>query len=336
MSNTVQFVNTKCEFDKMLKVLTELPELAIDAEGVNLGRTGPLTILSVGGIDASAPVYVVDVQTLGKDIVFAPTTNSLKTLLEDESIVKVSFDCRNDSDALFHQFNVVLAGVLELQVLDQAVRIQRGETPPQNCPYVFKGQVQMLQGLETVATRNGVVLKYMHAPHKTQSNVWARRPLQPDSIAYAANDIVAIKMLCLCLRQVSLMPQLQEAVQIHSERYANECRGLQTNQATNKREEVAIVDIDTLPDDHAHSLPAWPMHMKGRLVWDRTRIALRLKRKTKHVFNDTLFVLQHDDWYTAPAYVTLKKWIEEYPHFTAKQRAIIECPPSLHIHDSDY
>jgi hypothetical protein len=160
--------------------------------------------------------------------------------------------------------------------------------------------------------------------------------VQPDSIAYAANDIVAIKILCHCLRQLSLMPQLQEAVQIHSKRYANECRERNANQTTNKREEVAILDIDTLPDDHAHSLPAWPMHMKGRMVWDRTRIALTLKRKTKHVFNDTLFVLQHDDWYTGQAYTKLEKWIEEYPHFTAKQRAIIECPPSLQRYDSEY
>ena len=43
-------------------------ELAIDAGGVSLGRTGPLTILSIGGLDASAPIYVVDVQALGKDV----------------------------------------------------------------------------------------------------------------------------------------------------------------------------------------------------------------------------------------------------------------------------
>lgn len=332
----VTFIDTEAQFVDMLSALGEYSSVAVDAEGVNLGRTGPLTVLSIGGIDVTAPVYVVDVQTLGTEIAFSTTTNSLKTLLEDTCVQKVTFDCRNDSDALWHQFNVLLTGVLELQVLDQAVRIQRGETPPHNCPYVDCGQVQRLQGLEAVAKRNLIALKSMNAPHKTRSDIWALRPLESASIAYAANDIYAIKMLYRSLQPVSLLPQLKEGVREHSKRYEVECRELQANQSVNKQEEVAIIDFMNLPADHEHRLPQWPQHMTGRMRWDEVSITLRLKRKCTRVFNRTLFVLQHDDWYTKEAYSVLAKWVEEYPHFTAKQRRILECPPALPRYDSDY
>lgn len=331
----IQYVKTKSEFEDMMNTLKELSIVAIDAEGVQLSRTGPLTILSIGGIDKTAPIYVVDVQTLGADVVFTDATGSLKSLLENAQITKVTFDCRSDSDALWHQFGVSLTGVLELQVLDQAVRIQRGETPPQNCLYVNRGQVQMLQGLEVVAKRNGITLQQMNAPHKSCSTIWARRPLDATSIEYAANDILAIKLLYHCLQSVALMPALHEGVRVHSKRYEVDSRELPSNQQMNKREELPIVDSSCLPRDHEHRLPDWPIQMKGRMVWDRASIALRFKRKTKHVFNDALFVLQHDDWYTQEAYEVLSEWIDEYPHFTAKQRGILACPPTLQRHDEN-
>jgi hypothetical protein len=135
--------------DQLAEVLSELSthrEIAFDAEGVNLGRKGELTIATFGGLDRAAPVYVVDVKVLGaaiafSDGIFEQGPKYFRSLLEDPAITKVTFDCRGDSDALFHQFGVQLrsefllhksprshcskcrvaplSGVLELQVLDQ-------------------------------------------------------------------------------------------------------------------------------------------------------------------------------------------------------------------------
>ncbi len=47
---------------------------------------------------------------LGGDRVFSKTLPSFHSLLEDSAVTKVTFDCRCDSNALFHQFGVFLAG----------------------------------------------------------------------------------------------------------------------------------------------------------------------------------------------------------------------------------
>lgn len=41
----------------------------------------------------------------------------MKSLLEDNRLPKVLFDCRMDSDALFGQFGVLIGGVIDLQLM---------------------------------------------------------------------------------------------------------------------------------------------------------------------------------------------------------------------------
>jgi hypothetical protein len=48
------------------------------------------------------------IKTLGREV-FSSSGKSLKSLLESDSVKKISFDCRSDSDALFHQFQVSLS-----------------------------------------------------------------------------------------------------------------------------------------------------------------------------------------------------------------------------------
>ena len=85
--------------------------LAVDCEGVSLSRKGELTILSIA---TKEKVYIFNVFKVGKAIF----SGGLKEILEDSTRQKLSFDCRQDSDALWHQFNVKLAGVLDLQLLE--------------------------------------------------------------------------------------------------------------------------------------------------------------------------------------------------------------------------
>jgi exonuclease 3'-5' domain-containing protein 1 len=59
-----------------------------------------------------------DVLALGGAATFGTVElgTPLRALLESPDVIKVTFDCRADSDALFHQFQVRLTGVLDLQV----------------------------------------------------------------------------------------------------------------------------------------------------------------------------------------------------------------------------
>ena len=86
------------------------PSLAVDCEGVNLSRDGTITIITVA---TRNKVFLFDVQQLG-GVVFDA---GLREILEDPTILKLTFDCRKDSDALLHLFGVQMRGVLDLQLM---------------------------------------------------------------------------------------------------------------------------------------------------------------------------------------------------------------------------
>lgn len=69
-----------------------------------------ISFANVELLDSETTVFVVDVQTLGTRS-FSRDIQGLRDIIGSSSIMKVTFDCRGDSDALFHQFDVTLRGV---------------------------------------------------------------------------------------------------------------------------------------------------------------------------------------------------------------------------------
>ncbi|KAK4119859.1 hypothetical protein N657DRAFT_666473 [Parathielavia appendiculata] len=69
--------------------------------------------------------YLVDIHILGEKAFCAPssaTGRTFKDFLESETVPKVFFDVRRDSDALFSHFQIRLAGVQNLQLMELATR----------------------------------------------------------------------------------------------------------------------------------------------------------------------------------------------------------------------
>ncbi|GLA08253.1 hypothetical protein AnigIFM60653_009782 [Aspergillus niger] len=59
---------------------------------------------------------------------YATTTGkTLRSILESDGIPKVFFDVRNDSAAMFHQYQVELAGIYDLQVMEVGTRARPGK-----------------------------------------------------------------------------------------------------------------------------------------------------------------------------------------------------------------
>ncbi|KAL6909140.1 ribonuclease H-like domain-containing protein [Trichoderma evansii] len=109
--------------DSLEGLPVEPPSIYIDLEGVNLSRIGTISILQVY-IHTTKQVYLIDVLTL-RDKCFSTCGESgrtLKDIFESSTIPKVFFDVRNDSDALYHHFQINLAGVLDLQLMELATR----------------------------------------------------------------------------------------------------------------------------------------------------------------------------------------------------------------------
>ena len=173
------------------------PSLAIDCEGVKLSRDGKLTLLTVA---TPTKVFLYDVLKLGQSVF----ENGLKEILEDASVEKLMFDCRNDSDALYHLYNVNLAGVLDVQLLEV---VSRKEQP---APFVRHNQ--RLRHLTSQPAKGAEILKgylkcldlYVNDPSVTDmkrkgsnllnlsSGLWEKRPLTEDMINYACVDAIAM------------------------------------------------------------------------------------------------------------------------------------------------
>lgn len=92
---------------------TKPPSLYVDLEGFDLCRYGRVSLVSIYASPLKK-AFIIDVHVL-KDSAFTTGASNnpertLKTLLEDEEIPKVLFDCRNDGDALYNLHNVNMAG----------------------------------------------------------------------------------------------------------------------------------------------------------------------------------------------------------------------------------
>jgi exonuclease 3'-5' domain-containing protein 1 len=126
----VNFVDTLSEVQTLVTELMLNPprsvNLFLDLEGISLSRDGTISILTLHNRHRDI-TYLIDVTTLGMEAFNATPSSiegehSLKSILEDPHTIKVFFDVRNDSDALFHLYGINLAGIHDLQLMELAAR----------------------------------------------------------------------------------------------------------------------------------------------------------------------------------------------------------------------
>ncbi|KAG5935997.1 hypothetical protein E4U60_002839 [Claviceps pazoutovae] len=119
----IQVVDSPAAILNLLGSIENVPTLYVDLEGCPLSRHGSISILTIY-IPSLSTAYIVDVHTMGKFafIIANAAGVTLKAVLEASQINKVFFDVRNDSDALFHHFQISLQGVQDLQLMELATR----------------------------------------------------------------------------------------------------------------------------------------------------------------------------------------------------------------------
>ena len=168
--------------------------VAVDFEGVALGRSGRLCLAQVAS--ANGPTLLVDVCAMGAA---AFRRGRLGELLEDARVLKLVFDCRSDSAALHHQFGVKMRGVYDVQV---AYCLKRDEEEG--------ARVSTLQGLARAlgecpglddASRAALEAvkeagKALFAPERGGGyEVWERRPMPRELLEYAAADVAHLRAM---------------------------------------------------------------------------------------------------------------------------------------------
>eukprot|EP00515_Schizochytrium_aggregatum_P007880 CAMPEP_0202077760 /NCGR_PEP_ID=MMETSP0964-20121228/5550_1 /ASSEMBLY_ACC=CAM_ASM_000500 /TAXON_ID=4773 /ORGANISM="Schizochytrium aggregatum, Strain ATCC28209" /LENGTH=333 /DNA_ID=CAMNT_0048645045 /DNA_START=359 /DNA_END=1360 /DNA_ORIENTATION=- len=194
--------------------------VALDAEGVSLSRTGPLTLLSLLDMtteEDNPTAYLLDVQVLGRE----SFREAAKALLESHDVIKVLFDCRTDADALFHQYGVKLENIIDLQTMKQAVdhhtKSYRSKT--ENGRYRLVPNMNKVCAAHLSEAQNAWLNMGLGemAPHKANKNVWAERPLAVEALQYAASDAHGIRLLHKALSEVGISKRLQLAMEDFSE-----------------------------------------------------------------------------------------------------------------------
>jgi len=157
--------------------------IGVDCEGIDLGREGSVTLIQ---ISTPSKIYLVDVLVLGK----ATFEGGLREVLESEDYVKIMFDCRKDSDALFHVHGVRLQNVFDCQVADIIIRRNMTGMMPgfvQGIARCLKAYLRISEA-ELQDKAQGKLL--MEDP-----DVWGKRPLSRTLLNYAAFDVANLHRL---------------------------------------------------------------------------------------------------------------------------------------------
>ena len=246
------------------KIAERNTRLAVDCEGDSLSRKGALTIITVA---TEEKVYIFDVLKLGQ-LVF---TSGLREILEDKSLAKLTFDCRQDSDALWHQFEVKLSGVLDLQLLEV---IYRRENPtsstvdPSRLSTTNKRGGRLSQRTDEVEKIYGFgrcIELYLQDEKlvkikdkgkellKEDVEVWKKRPLTDDLIQYC--NVYTMAMFRLYSKMKDVNGGEQARLRVASEKYVDLYRG-KTERAFNYYETNPFLPLDIIPDKGTLDFPA--------------------------------------------------------------------------------
>jgi exonuclease 3'-5' domain-containing protein 1 len=199
------------------------PSYYLDAEGYKLGRFGTLDILTLY-ILPLREALVIDVYTLQQNAFSTSWQGiSLKSLLETDSVTKVLFDVRNDSDALFAQYNISLNGVIDLQLMEYYVpgRVGRQLRGLKNC-IVQDSNLPKDEVQQWSLVKDSVVQRYSDST-ASQTHFSQQRPLPDELLTYTIDDVRHLPQL-YTIYQTLLTAQCWKLVKQQSQKRLRQSR----------------------------------------------------------------------------------------------------------------
>lgn len=120
---TSSLISTPRELREFLSSIPPRSTLYVDLEGDSLCRRGTVSLVTIL-VHQLQEIHIIDILSLGYAAftTISDSGQTLKAILEDVSMTKCFWDVRNDADALWAQYEVNLAGVIDIQLLENASR----------------------------------------------------------------------------------------------------------------------------------------------------------------------------------------------------------------------
>ncbi|KAF9766680.1 hypothetical protein IL306_000881, partial [Fusarium sp. DS 682] len=164
--------------------------LFISLHGPLVGRNHTISVMSIHDPVPNI-TWLIDVYNLRAKVFWRTGRNSncLKKILEDEEIVKVFFDVRPASDALFKHYKIRLAGVHDLQLMELATRpdFRRKVKNFRKCIESY-GQMPRQDAYSWLLI--GYKAERLFDPERGGSHdVFLQRPLPKELLWYCAQDV---------------------------------------------------------------------------------------------------------------------------------------------------
>ena len=188
----------------LLAAFDDLTTVAVDLEGVDLGRDGCISLIQVATPDQCFIFDVLNKDSSDSVVIW------LKFLLEDNEITKIIHDCRMDSDALLHTLDITLTNVHDTSCFHHVI---------DGVEDASLNTMLKRNKLPVNVTRDGSVYANNH-------EFWKQRPLSPQMIEWASGDISSLFQIYHF--QTSLPSSIQTQGQLLSNHFLTFARGART------------------------------------------------------------------------------------------------------------
>jgi len=201
----------------------EPPSYYIDTEGHKLGRSGTLDLLQLHVLPLQETL-VIDIYTLQQKAFNTSSQGlSLKMLLESSSIAKVFFDVRSDSDALFSHYEILLEGVVDLQMMEyfQPGRGGRHLRGLKDC--ITQDSGLMPEEIQDWSLTKDSVVESFSTVATPQNYLSQLRPLPDILLTYSVGDVKHLPHLYEIYRQC-LSKQVWNLVRKESQKRLQQSR----------------------------------------------------------------------------------------------------------------
>ena len=173
----------------------EMVALSFDCEAWNLGRFGTTCYIQIRN-ELTGQVYLVDLLVLGQRAWITKARDSmttLKSIFENSEIVKLVYDTRADSDALYNHYGIKLAGVLDVQYLAMLNRRYFSERRPGYNVTMDSSKCLTADEQQQFATNR-------FFPYGKDYSKFMLRPLPACLKTYAIGDVLFLRRLASKLK----------------------------------------------------------------------------------------------------------------------------------------